>query len=525
MRAGFVILLSILATTCQVRETPRKVIVVHARGGSYTDVSRFLETQNPDVPAGLELSRLTPITNAVTISNIGSYETGTYPAEHGIVGHLYAKRDSVLQLVSGFNERFQVAAFWEVADDAGLQVLNIGSLTLHGQSTSHRQVDCMAQGRIERGARFIQLVPAASNTYQSLDTTDSRGFYKASDRQKLIVDNDSDPSNGFLTEIPMNQWGRVHERDAGGTAQSYAIKWLAETRDTITLYQRATFSSRGYPSDFISQVDSILGPAAGWPNIAAYTSGQLPTETLLEEIDFEMNYVMDAFQALSDLKEYELIMVDYPLIDRYGHLIYRLAQDSARYDDLLLGAYGRLFEDIKIMEEFASDNGYALIVSSGHGFSGIHSSININRLLEEKGINTSVSQADWEAVGIPGKVSSHIYMNPDLTQARKQLIVETIKSLKTSSLPTTGEFFIEEIYEFEELGKIQMDHKNAGDFFVLLTPGHVFQNELSPDGELVVPRYLWAIMGIHRSMRKLRASFMLPMLASSAASLISKGLF
>ena len=93
-----------------------------------------------------KLYKLIPITNAVTISNIASFETGSLPSAHGIVGHNFGQTvDEKLRPASGFSLRFEEETFWEKADLSGKKVLKLGALVLHGKYETHKNVDCIAQ--------------------------------------------------------------------------------------------------------------------------------------------------------------------------------------------------------------------------------------------------------------------------------------------------------------------------------------------------------------------------------------------
>jgi len=484
MKKWFVFLFVIAVWSCSSEKKERKVILVHARGASFQDISNFLNTRDIDPFKVEDFQKLKPITNAVTISNIASFETGTYPASHGIVGHFYAKGDSSPQVVSGFNERFEVPAFWEIADEAGMKVLNLGSLTLHGKTTQHSNVDCLGQGKVDKGPSFIRLLPidAEEQCYQTVDSTEERRFYLSNDKT-LFVDFDLDSTNGFFTKIQKCGWGKVIEQDANAT-RSYLIKWLETKGDTLILYQRATFSSRGYPTDFVRLADSIQGPAIGWPNIPAYTSGKLPISTVLEEVEFETDFLMENFKELAPQNDYDLILIDYPLMDRIGHLFYQNIECSPSQGQLLKSCYERLFDDFRDLKEFARSHHYAIIFASTHGFSGIHTSINLNRMLSNHDLHTNIHVPNWQVVGIPGKVSAHLYFNSSISDSSRESITQKVKSLVDSFATEGGESIIEAVYTSDELSEIKMNHQNAGDLFILLKPGFVFQSSFSPEGDL-----------------------------------------
>jgi predicted AlkP superfamily phosphohydrolase/phosphomutase len=457
-----------------------KVLVVHVRGVSYEQLILYLNKSESgflkDAESNGHLNPLEPITNAVTISNIASFETGALPSAHGIIGHQYAKSDTSLQLVSGFSQPFEVPSFWELADLAGKRVLNVGALTLHGKYEQHSNVDTWAQGNIVASGSQIELKvnPYKYFSYQAVNGKTNLNFYAYNlESDSLIVDSDSIKENGYHGVLSPNDWIEISQMDEG-TPGATRIKWVATNGDTIRLYQRATFKSRGYPESFIEKMDRTIGPSKGWPNIASYTSGQLTIETLLEEIDEEIEHVMEGFRAATSTKDYDLIVLDYPLMDRYGHLTYPSKKNpSISSLQLMSEAYDLMFTHLDDLKTFASTNGYNLIIASGHGFTDIDTAVNINSWLLEYGINSDVRSSDWNAIGVPGKVSAHIYLNPEIPVEDSGEILDLIQFM------ASNEEFVDEVYLSDELKEIGLDHKHAGDVFVLLKPGFVFSNNLS----------------------------------------------
>lgn len=149
-----ILLISFMFFSCSSNKTKNhnRVIVVHARGVTHPDIMQFLNLSDSGTffkenASKKRIKKLQPIINAVTISNIASFETGVAPSEHGIIGHSFAKKvNDTLRVVSGFSQRFEKETFWEKADKQGYKVLKIGDLTLHGKYTTHTNVDCLGQG-------------------------------------------------------------------------------------------------------------------------------------------------------------------------------------------------------------------------------------------------------------------------------------------------------------------------------------------------------------------------------------------
>jgi hypothetical protein len=486
-------LLSITFYSCQEpKSKPQKAIVIHARGISYPDMIRYLDKAPEEdyfkkMEAEGNFYKLEPINNAVTITNIASFETGSLPSEHGILGHVYAKREAdTIRPVSGFAQRFEKESFWETADLQGKKVLSVGALTLHGKYEDHTNVDLIAQGSPTAGTQIIHLIQGEANgpltPYRDpdnndhfllpQDVSDSVYIYQV-DPRELILDNDHKPDNGWITKLKQGDWTELIMPAEGSLTEAYRIVWLPSADDTVKIYVRGTFKHRGYPEDFVQAIDREVGPSKGWPNIPLYAARQTSESILMDEVITEIDFIMDAFKFASAKKEYDLIMIDYPTMDRLGHAFLNQRASSSSISKHYEYAYQRMSSDFKSIEKFAGENGYELIITSGHGFSPIHTSFDLNRFLENNDIDTPLDDPSWEVMGIPGKVSAHVYLNEKL-QNKDSLILQIRQELGQLEAPKTGAPLIEKVYTKDELNQIGQDHPDAGDLFVLLRPGYVF---------------------------------------------------
>lgn len=467
-------------------------MIVHARGVSYPQVMSHLKQVDggffDNADEQKNLYKLRPITNAVTVSNIASFETGSLPSEHGIVGHNFGNySDEKIRPVSGFSVRFENETFWEKADKSGKKVLKLGALVLHGKYESHENVDCVAQGTQTGNAQIITLIPTEKNEQYTkykihppgnpllLKDSTNVTFYMSHASNSIFLDSDYIEGNGSLGELIQNEWLRIKEESINEITSTFKIKWEAKSNDTLTLYKRASFINRGYPQEFLKQVDANAGPATGWPNIPFYSTNQISVETIVEEIFDEMDYVMKTFEEATKKKEYDLIYIDYPIMDRFGHGL--MGTDPSIFKSM----FSQMNIDFSHLEQFCLENNYELIITSGHGFSPIHTSIDLNQFLLQNGIETKTQNVGWEAVGIPGKVSAHIYINPRLSPNERKVLMNKISGrLRGLIDENTKDSVVEQIVRRSELHQIGLDHSNAGELFVLLKPGYVFSNSTQP---------------------------------------------
>ncbi|MEP5612534.1 MAG: alkaline phosphatase family protein, partial [Cyclobacteriaceae bacterium] len=487
-------------TSCTSPTSPRKkVLIVHARGISYPDLIGYLRANGSsgylnETQSNGTLKKLRPITNAVTISNIASFETGLQPSNHGVIGHNFGVfKEGQLTTVNGFSKRYLHETFWEKADRNGLRVLNVGALAMHGKFAKHKNVDCLAQGSQMSQSKFLILIPSSNlpdetgnvlykstgnqNTIRLTDKLDPIRVYKKNlEATTLIIDTDLSTKNGIIGELTKGNWVEITTGNRNGLSESLRLKWTATHGDSLELYVRGSFVNRGYPSEFLRKIDTVVGPSKGWPNIPLYSNGHISEYVLIEEINAELDYVMDVFSVSAKDKNYDLIMLDYPLMDRYGHAFLQLKNSFSQHEQYYQDAFDRMNRDFSELSQFAAENNYELVIASSHGFSPIHTSINMNKVLRDKGIVTD--SKDWQARAIPGKVSSHIYINPELGNSEQKAVERKIISLLDKlTLTENGEIVTDKIYRKENLDEIGLLSEHAGDIFILLKPGYVFSSD------------------------------------------------
>lgn len=456
-----------------------KLIVVHVRGGAFEHLRAHIENGDGGyLRTQFEngrLRKLTPIENAVTISNIASFETGVFPSMHGIVGHTFGTPENGFDApVSGFSKAFGVETYWEKAAAAGKQVLSIGALITHGKYRQHENVDVWAQGRQLAGAQIISIEHEMENRKIALAEGVEIVLRFGLENGSVVVDRDTDSNNGDLGKLRPGSWLDL-EFEALGNGLFPATR-LLHLGDRI--YIRSIYINQGAPAAFVSAIDRDVGPSTGWPNIPFFAAGTLEADVIEAETHREIDRIMDVFAYAPSQKQYDLIMIDYPVMDRLGHAFLQLAHDgkaisAQKIKRFYQVAHERLGSDMTVITDYARSNGFELIIASGHGFSPIHTAINLNGFIEDAGLST---QSDWEVRGFPGKVSGHIYANPALPAEQQQNRLQSLAdAFRELTNPQTGELVVENIVPKDQLAQVHLDHPHSGDMFIQLKPGYIFQ--------------------------------------------------
>lgn len=484
MRCVFAVLMWIAGMSVSSAVTATdKLIVVHVRGGAFEQIRAFAEQGGEGFLAGqLEsgaLRPLTPIDNAVTISNIASFETGTLQSTHGIVGHTFGAADNGFAApLSGFSVPFDAEAYWEAAARVGKRVLSIGALIGHGSALAPDSIDLLMQGQQFFGPGVLD-VPESSGTHKiTLSDGLTLTLARRGNSLQVIM-----PDGTDIALEPGDWFSFDQGRTEQGLKRTRRMQWLDDGR----LYVRPAYAHRGAVV-FLQAMDAAVGGSAGWPNIPMYAAGEIGPETIIDEIDAELELIMRLFEAARARQTYDLIMLDYPIMDRYGHAFQALlenddAEERARFEGAFAEAHARLGRDLAAIEAYARQDGYRLIIASGHGFAPIHLAVNLNRVLEQAGIPTA---DDWAVRGFPGKVSAHLYANPALSAEEQEAWLRRAgAALEDLRDPESGDSIVDYLLLHRELTSIGHDHPRAGDLFVMLKPGAVFQPQFRSDRPLI----------------------------------------
>lgn len=487
-----------LITTCQPTEqdTAKKLVVINIRGTSFADVQTY-STWKPEsylssLLADDRITELMPVFNAVTATNLASFETGVHPGRHGIIAHQFGSRVNSLRVVSGFGRNYELPSFLEIADLQGLKVLNIGSLLLHGAFDSHEQLKTVAQGEALAAARQIELIaieapiqnPETAEYIQPLSPPDSKSretpvfgdysIYVYSTHVRgavhFIVDDDSLLDNGYLGRLKQEEW---LELDLGLTKNlraSTRIKFSGGP-DNPSLFIRSPFINRGFPEAFLKDIENRFGGAKGWPSLGAYFGGIINTANVKSEINAEIAYLLNIYEHSVSQEAYDLIVMDYPLPDRYGH-IFSIDFNEVHTEE----AFDKMDTDLERIVKQARENGYEILIQSGHGFSKSRSQINLSGLLSEayNGYQTQLTD-DMPFIAVPGKVSAQVYFESEEKETQGLLI----EKLRAWQDPETGDALFDGAWSRSELAALGLDHTDSGDLFLLLKPGHVFQANAS----------------------------------------------
>lgn len=545
-----------------------QVVEISMRGASAGQLDRFLETGVLGEESAFgriargrdQATHLKPVINAVTATNAATFDTGALPHRHGIVGNSFRLQETPFsRSASGFGRPLSVEAVWEAADRQGKRVIRIGSILLHGSRTRHERVKTLGQaGSVgaskhvalraepprEQGALDPSLLDAFEHVRKLTPAETSRDGLRIEVRSgqgtvprrdlvayavdavrdgreqygAVVLDDDGSLANGTLAQIAPGAWAPLSLEGPGSLRIGAWIKLMELTQDgrRAELYIRPPRRNRGYPETFLQALESAIGFPPGGPNWQGYFSGLLDEETILQEIEREVEYVMDASFFVLENEDFDLLQIDHPLLDRLGHAFYLTdprqpayseeeGRKRERFAGYLEDGYKRSDANLqRLLERLAPTT--HVVVSSGHGFTPVHSSIAVNLILAEAGFAV-FGGAQAEVRLLSSRVSGHLYLNLEGREPggvvpadqRGAFIGRMTAALDAFRDPRDGREVFELVLPHEALEALGIRSRlSAGDVWALLKPGYTMHAAAGPDDPLIATPFFLGEHGYGR---------------------------
>lgn len=482
----FTILMAMAGCTS---DRPQRLIMISMRGISALDVKTLTRhgVLRPDggfgamVANGFAADRLEPIYNPETAPEMATFETGAWPSRHGIVGNTFYQRDwPTSGLQYGYVTPLECETLWEAAARQGKRVLRIGSLFADTLS----RVFSLPQGESLGEARWpvlkrIRTGAQRTNTFEHVLHLDSLRITVETDSvwdrsfAASLIDTVRDGRESYSAlilndgrqqvRLAASQWAAV-ELTSGNPRVGVWIKLLSVQDTSVQLYVRPPFRNRGSPSEFVEQIERTFGFCPGYPDIAAYVSGRIDATTLKEEILRETNYGWQAAGSFLGENDFDLMMIDYSLMDRYGHAFYNadLSDSTNPWVEAYRHADRHLME---LIDDLPSRTG--LMVSSGYGFYPSSRQIafggkEFSFLLPVDSLSMAVST-----------VSAHVYL-----QSNGVSVDQLVEFFNALTDPLDSKAIVAEVrrpYELDSLGLLH-PHR-SGDLWIRLNPGYTFRSD------------------------------------------------
>jgi hypothetical protein len=498
-----------------------QVVVINLRGASKSMIDRLLADSAPPRESAFRwLNRnavlaqsLEPVANAVTAVNNATLESGVYPSAHGIVGNSFAAKGGP-QLInaSGFTAPFLAETIWEQAARNGKKVIRLGVLQSNGFAPNDFSVPTLPQTAPLTESQVLNLTPVPcsyrfektkAEHYQCLTVSGVLPFtlsfgawrkeavFVALDTetdgvrrfQTLLLDDDFDERNGEIAQVALGEWfdwqiSTTYPAAAGVYAK--LLKLAPDLHET-QIYLGPVFQNQGYPASFVAEAEREAGFNPGGPDYAGYLQGKIDRLTLLEQARRESDYFVRLALFCLQRLPFDLLMVDHPLLDRYGHYLYAKPKHLDNLPAMQPG-YAATGENLLTLLNAIDKRNTALLAVSGHGFSAAHTSFSLRKILESVGVTVAPTEnAGVTAIG--SKVSAHIYLNRRSfdENANRRFVSQLRDKLRRYRAPATGATIFDNVLTAAETKHRQLfNPQRSGDLWLCLKPGYTFDGIIPP---------------------------------------------
>jgi predicted AlkP superfamily pyrophosphatase or phosphodiesterase len=283
--------------------------------------------------------------------------------------------------------------------------------------------------------------------------------------------------------LPLGRWAdlpcRLSERDAVCPVKLLKLDLTAETR----LYFGGVYPLRAYPEDFASALAARKLFWTGPPDdrsLGAAWMGRpgIDLETWLEQSDRFTRFFGEGLLTAAQRSDWDLLMGYLPVIDEAGHQLLltdpRQPGFTPERRDALEAARRKVWQAVD--RELARLLGAldlrstVVVIVSDHGMTPVHTAVDPNVLLQEKGLLAADRKGKVQekgtlawTVGSGGVV--HVYVAPDRPD-----LVPVLRDL-FAGWTVNGEHPVERIYSRKEAAAVHLDHPDSGDLILFLREG------------------------------------------------------
>jgi predicted AlkP superfamily pyrophosphatase or phosphodiesterase len=298
------------------------------------------------------------------------------------------------------------------------------------------------------------------------------------------------------------------------------VKLLApDPGGTTRLYFSAVYPFPVYPEEFAS---ALAGRGLFWPGppdddrLIDSWNGRpgIDLATWLEQSGRFARFFGDALLAAAQRPDWDLLMGYMPVIDEAEHKLQltdpRQPGFAPERRDAFEAARTRVWQDVdrELARLLAGLDLRTTVVAvvSDHGMAPVHTHVNLNVLLQEKGLlKADASGKILEegtaayAVGDGGLV--HVYTKPGRAD-----LLPVLRSLFTG-WKVEGETPVERAFTRREAAEVHLDHPNSGDLVLFLREGYMSEDGLA-DGRAVSPTGVFGMHGYLSSHPEMHGIYM-----------------
>jgi predicted AlkP superfamily pyrophosphatase or phosphodiesterase len=529
----YFLLTIILSIQAKSQSPQKKVVMISIDGTPDYLIDKFLKSGV--LPANGAFARMKkngayaetvfPVNVASTGPSHISIFTGASPAKTGMVGNTFRNINQSWSspVLSAFRQPIAAETIFQAAMRQGKKVMALGGVGLDN-SGENRKTDYLHMYPIIsgpslvldlvrtdtiinniNGKSFIKLKADSKSPSQPI--FEIAGSFKIplhiylSDSalneanilrpiSQLIIDTDSDLSNGYAASIVLENWtGMAIEKNGKQYNTSFRIFKADETAGKYRLFMTAPAEVYGYPSAFLQKLQTVCGLWTGEPENRKQTAGLVSEAIWFEQVDRLAKYSKDLI--LTGMKEgnWDLLFGYFSTLDDVQHrytltnprqIDYRA--DNGNRPKIYAGYIEKYFKLIdsyllEIMNAAPKETNF--VIFSDHGMIPIHTSLLLNNYFEKENFNVSKN----EITSVSSGNSAHIYINKEKigNEIYVNYLARLTKSLTSLKDSLTGEPIFELVANQQEQKKYGLYHKDySGDLFVSCKSGYTISDRFLP---------------------------------------------
>lgn len=292
------------------------------------------------------------------------------------------------------------------------------------------------------------------------------------------------------------EWGSIiilPDRHAGANLLVQEI-----TPEEVTFYHSGVYSNTASPQHLTEEINNLFNFFQPGGDFYALQHGWISKEDYLHQLSSASLWRAEVTRWVHSTLQPDLLFTWQDSFDSAGHAFllqdpsqpgYSQAQASSHHE-LYLRAALAADEALETMLSEVDLSNTTVLLLSAHGMAPVHTSVNINTLLQQAGLLT----LDWRdyvvvnssrALAVADGGAVHIYINlrdherGGIVSSRDYPVIQDqiIALLSDLHDPESGEPVFQRILRKDELGPLGLDHPHSGDVYAQAFPGFTLEDE------------------------------------------------
>jgi hypothetical protein len=295
------------------------------------------------------------------------------------------------------------------------------------------------------------------------------------------------------------EWAQVTFPDRGGHSVCWVkVMALDPDLETARLYFTGTYRLQAYPADLAKDLaESNLA----WPGppddrrLAAAWNGQpgIDLDTWTEQAERFAAFFGGAMRVAAARDDWDLMLGDISVIAEAGHALlladpHQAGYSAARRDELARArrkVWQAVDHELRLLMAAVDLGRTTVVVVSDHGMAPVHTTIDLNAVLRDRGMLASPASGKGEGGGayvIGDGGMAHLYLaEPEPqgdaaagagTAARRKLLLDLRDQLL--AWRSGDDTPIERAVTRQEAAELGLDHPNSGDLILFAHEGYAF---------------------------------------------------